>query len=178
MSGLRGSVGQLVLGGPLVLRHASAPSPEWGEKMDLLVPLTGNPLGQLARKCPLWAAERWVRPLFTLPFVLGEVPEAWHDRAADIREFLGVDSLLAFVPDPRHWDRAFSRIPEGDFGGGPVPEFLPEVEWSTSGVMALWDIQQHRVLWAEGLRTREEMLRDGKTLDDWASQAGGTRPTG
>ena len=154
----------------MVLRRAPATLPNWVEGLDLVVPLTGNPLGPLARHCPAWAAGRWVRPIFTLPFVSGEVPRAWRGKVDFILQVLHVDSLLAYIPDPEHWDKAFSPIPKEDFGDGPVPEFLPEDVWRQSGATALWDIRGERVLWAKNLRTREEMLTEGKTLEAWAGK--------
>lgn len=160
--------GQLVLGGPLVLRQPPCAAPSWSDDLDLLVPLTGNPLGPLARRCPKWATDRAIRPLFTLPFMLGFAPKNWEPNASNIAEFLGVDSLLAFVPAPEHWDKAFSQIPREDFGDEPIPDFIPESVWQDAGVTALWDIRSSKVLWAEKFRTRDEMRRVGKTLKEIA----------
>lgn len=168
LSGAVGAVGHLRVAGPLVLCSPIAPLPIWAQDLDLLVPMTGIPLGPLASNCPRWATERRLRPLFTLPFLLGFVPYRWKGHTRDIANFLGVDSLLAFVPNLAHWDAAFSRIPEADFGDGPVPEFLPEETWKNSGVTALWDIKGNQVLWAEKFCSREEVRKVGKPLRDWA----------
>jgi hypothetical protein len=168
LPGASGPAGDLSLGGPLVLQRSPSTATTWADELDLLVPLTGHPLGRLASHCLRWKTRRESSLLFTLPFLLGDVPSRWRDRADAIAQFIGVDSILAFVPDPAHWDAAFSRIPEADFGDGPVPKFLPEEVWKDSGVTALWDIKGNQVLWGEKFCSREEVRKVGKPLRDWA----------
>jgi hypothetical protein len=165
--GLSGPVRALGLGGPMVLRRPTAGLPDWLDRtgVDIIAPFTGIPFGALARHCPDWREQRGFRPLFTLPFLLAGVPEPWSDKRASIRAALGVDSLLLYLPDMEHYDKAFEPIPTSEFGDGPVAEALPEEIWRDSGATALWDIPAGRVLWGPGLQTREDLAKTGQTLD-------------
>ena len=112
--------------------------------------------------------DRSFRPLFTLPFVLSQVPKEWQSKTQHILELLAVDSLLFYVPDVTHLDHAFASIPLEWFGDGPVPSDLPESTWRNAGATALWEIRTGQILWHPGLRTRAEMRERGKLLLEWA----------
>jgi hypothetical protein len=103
--------------------------------------------------------------------MLGYVPIHWQEKAGEIADFLGVDDLLAYIPDSAHWAAAFTQIPKAEFGDGPVPEFIAESVWQDSGVTALWDIKGNRVLWAEKFRSRTEMCQVGQSLEGWAKSS-------
>jgi hypothetical protein len=164
---LSGPVGALGLGGPMILRRPNVGLPDWLERtgVDLIAPFTAIPFGDLARRCSNWHNERAYRPLFTLPFLLPGFPKQWSDKRGALRAALGVDSLLLYLPDLDHYDKAFEPIPTAEFGDGPVAEALPEKVWRRSGATALWDIPAGRVLWGPGLQTREDLAKNGQTLD-------------
>ena len=163
-------MGEMTLGGPLILQRPTAQPPSWAGDLDLLAPLTGNPMGLLAKQCDQWKRTREFRLTFILPFIMGKVPSQWKDRADAIIQYLGVDSLLAFIPDPAHWDAAFTVIPKEEFGSEPAPAFLPEEVWKESGATALWEIRENRVLWAEKFCSREKVRQVGRSLEDWVGK--------
>ncbi len=126
--------------------------PEWLTNYDLVAPLTAVPLGALRSQFPLWQTERAWRALCMLPFLFGAVPEDWRDKGERLATSLSVPSLFLFVPHPDRYSLQFSEGSAED--------------WGKESASALWDFHTSRVLWAEGIHTRDSLREQGKTFKE------------
>lgn len=161
-------LGDLAHLGPLALGKLPGHTPDWLQPYHLCVPFTGVPLPALRTVCPDWATQRWMRSVFMMPFVIGNVPwEGQPQVTDDLRSRVGLDSLLLFLPAPELWGRQFHE--------------LTKDEWAVGSASAWWHLPSGRVLFADGIHTEERIqaLRapigklntPGLPLIQWADQS-------
>lgn len=128
----------LSLSGPMHIQsydHLNA-APVLPFDHDLVAPLTGVPLNDLA-KCGYWKNKRLWRMLFLLPFYLGCVPPSWSGKEHFIIGALaGAKSVSLYIPAEK-----FLYSDWGDLFG---------TEWQTEGITIYWDVEKSQVSWLSG----------------------------
>lgn len=159
--GLVGRIGDKWLAGPLTLEgpraEQSQPMPGWLCDYDLVAPLTAVPLNSLREKFPAWRNERAGRALLMLPFLYGEAPMEWNEKAQPLVETMGVDSIMLLMPDPERFPLSFSDGTQAD--------------WAAGSASAIWNIREGTVLWAEGIHTRDALKTQGQPLDAFLDES-------
>ena len=137
--------------------------PSWLADYDLCSPWTAFALGPLRHAATGWMRARDQRALFLLPFFLVDYAERWKCKAEKITGLLGVDSLLLLLPDPTLERSLFHEV--------------PQETWHAQCASALWDIPAGKVLWADGLHTRETLSQHGLTQQKWLQKSRLPRPS-
>jgi hypothetical protein len=163
----------LIQVGPLEVDNLPGRLPDWLQHYHVCAPLTGVPLPALRAACPEWTVKRWMRSVFMLPFIFGQAPW-WFSREHEgesilgkatsckgmhefLRQRLGLESLLLFLPAPELWHRQFN-------------EHTRE-EWAKDSVSAWWHLPSGKVLYADGIHTEDSIQAVGLVESDWVAQS-------
>ncbi len=109
------------------------------------------PLGRMRSNCHEWR-NRYLRPLYVLPFLFPAQDDIWKIHAEGLRQDLTVKRLYALLPRFELWDKPFADWTSD--------------EWQTCGLSALRDISSGTVLWAYGAHPVDEMARIGKPFQE------------